>query len=97
MGQELNGTERSWWVYIVICGDGTLYTGCTTDLARRLRQHNGELVGGAKYTRPRRPVKLLGSMQVDNRSVAQREEARVKRLNRSQKLEWCAARGGSDA
>ena len=75
-----------WWVYLMHCADDTLYTGIARDVARRLRQHNGELAGGPRYTRGRRPVTLLWSAPVADRSAAQIEEARIKRLPRDQKL-----------
>ncbi len=62
-------------------------------MSRRLRQHNGELVGGARYTRSRRPVTLLWEQPAVNRSAAQIMEARLRRLNREQKL--ALARGSS--
>ena len=65
---------------MVECADGTLYTGVSTDLTRRLRQHNGELKGGAGYTRARRPVRLVWSEVADDRSGAQRREYVVRRL-----------------
>ena len=65
---------------MVECTDGTLYTGVSTDLTRRLRQHNGELKGGAGYTRARRPVRLVWSEAADDRSGAQRREYVVRRL-----------------
>ena len=76
----------SWQVYIMACADGTLYTGVARDLARRLRQHNGELAGGPRYTRGRRPVTLFWSETAADRGAAQQREAAVKRLSRSQKL-----------
>ena len=75
-----------WWVYLLGCADGTLYTGVATDVSRRVRQHNGELAGGPRYTRGRRPVRLLWSTPVADRSAAQIEEARIKRLPRASKL-----------
>jgi len=78
--------EKDWHVYILECADGTLYTGVAADLPRRLRQHNGELVGGPKYTRGRRPVKLLWSDQAEDRSAAQQYEAAIKKLPRCGKL-----------
>lgn len=78
-----------WFVYVLACADGTLYTGCTTDLDRRLREHNSS-PRGARYTRSRRPVKLLASTSMPDRSTAQREETRVKCLTRAQKLELVA-------
>ncbi|MEM1187338.1 MAG: GIY-YIG nuclease family protein [Pseudomonadota bacterium] len=79
--------ERDGWqVYLLRCGDGTLYTGVTRDLERRLRQHNGEISGGARYTRARRPVNLLWSESCVSRAEAQRWEARIKTMSRSAKL-----------
>lgn len=78
--------EERWQVYILECADGTLYTGVATNLPRRLRQHNGELAGGPKYTRGRRPVKLLWSDGVDGRSAAQQRESSIKKLTRVDKL-----------
>lgn len=68
------------------CVDGTLYTGVASDLSRRLRQHNGEISGGPKYTRSRRPVRLLWSEPADDRAAAQRREAAIKQLTRAAKL-----------
>jgi len=84
--EKCSGASASWWVYLLRCADGTLYTGVTVDVSRRLRQHNGELVGGARYTRSRRPVTLLWEQPAVNRSAAQIMEARLRRLNREQKL-----------
>ena len=75
-----------WHVYILRCADDSLYTGVATDLERRLRQHNGELAGGARYTRGRQPVELLWSDICDDRSAAQRREAEIKALPRLEKL-----------
>lgn len=75
-----------WFVYLVQCADGTYYTGVTTDLARRLRQHNGEIVGGAGYTRGRRPVDLVWSEACVDRSDAQRRENAVRRSPRAEKF-----------
>lgn len=79
--------QATWQVYILQCADDSLYTGVAVDLARRLRQHNGEIAGGPKYTRGRRPVRLLWSVAVDNRSAAQQREAAIKRLSRQAKLD----------
>jgi putative endonuclease len=74
-----------YFLYILKCADGTLYTGITTDLVRRKREHNtGKL--GAKYTRGRGPVKLVYSRKFRSRSTASREEYRIKNLTRQQKL-----------
>jgi putative endonuclease len=79
-------TANGWTVYVLRCVDGSLYTGVTRDLLRRLRQHNGELAGGPRYTRGRRPVELAWSTAAASRSEAQREEARIKRWPRRAKL-----------
>jgi putative endonuclease len=73
-------------VYIITCSDGSLYTGITTDVERRLYEHNNSS-RGAKYTRSRRPVHLAACWPAADRSAALREEARIKRLTRKQKLE----------
>ncbi len=79
-----------YFVYLLRCADGTLYAGITTDPARRLRQHNGELSGGAKYTRARRPVALAGVWEAPDRAAASRLEYRLKRLSREEKERLCA-------
>jgi len=74
-----------WWVYMLECADGSLYTGITTDLQRRLAEHNGERPGGARYTRSRQPVALLWSEEHPDRASASRREAGIKSLTRAQK------------
>jgi putative endonuclease len=76
-----------WHVYMLECADGSLYTGVATDIERRLRQHNGEIVGGARYTSGRRPVGLVWCETVADRTAAQVREAQIKKLDRSEKLE----------
>ena len=71
---------------MLACADGSLYTGVAKDLQRRLRQHNGELAGGAKYTSSRRPVRLVWQAACENRSAAQQREASIKQLDRAAKL-----------
>jgi putative endonuclease len=75
-----------WQVYMLECADGSLYTGVATDVLRRLRQHNGELVGGARYTSSRRPVRLVWSEACADRTTAQIREAEIKKLERGEKL-----------
>lgn len=75
-----------YYVYILQCADGTLYTGITVNLERRIVEHNS-LKTGAKYTRARRPVKLLFSKRFRNRSNAAKAEYRMKQLSRQEKLE----------
>ena len=74
----------SWWVYLLRCGDGTLYTGITDDLDRRLAAHNAGR--GAKYTRSRRPVTLVWREEQPDKSAALRREYAVKQLTRAKKL-----------
>ena len=71
------------------CADGTLYTGITTDVARRIAEHNGESGLGARYTRSRRPVQLVYVEAADNRAKAARREAAIKKLDRVRKLALC--------
>lgn len=75
-----------YYVYILQCQDKTLYTGITTDLERRVLEHNTTNLG-AKYTKPRRPVILVYKKKFKNRSHASTEEARIKKLSRKDKLE----------
>ena len=77
-----------YFVYILICSDNTYYTGITTDINRRLMEHNGNggRNKGAKYTRYRRPVRLVYSQNFLNRSEASKEENRIKKLSRKEKL-----------
>ena len=81
----------SWFVYLLECCDGTLYCGITCDLARRLDEHNGVLLGGAKYTRARRPVRLVASASVENRSEASKVERLVKRTPRHKKIAFLSS------
>ena len=74
-----------WYVYILKCCDGTFYTGVTKNLERRVQEHNSSGLG-AKYTRGRRPVKLVYSRKFKNRINASREEYRIKQLTRKEKL-----------
>ena len=77
--------EKAHHIYIVECSDGSYYTGYTTDVERRLKEHNaGE---GAKYTRGRLPVKLRHQESFENRSLAQKREYQIKQLPRSKKEE----------
>lgn len=75
-----------YYLYILKCADKTLYTGITVDLNRRLIEHNDSKLG-AKYTRARRPVKLVYSKKFRNRSLASKEENRIKNLSREEKME----------
>ena len=74
-----------WQVYILRCADGTLYAGVSTDLRRRISEHNNSSLG-AKYTSGRRPVTLVYSQSFADRSSALKEESRIKKLSRGAKL-----------
>jgi putative endonuclease len=76
--------KQDWFVYILQCSDKTLYTGVTTDIERRIEEHNTGSKG-AKYTAARRPVKLVYSELLDSRSEAQQREHQIKSLTRQQK------------
>jgi len=72
-------------VYMLECSDGTLYTGIATDVARRVEEHNSG-TKGAKYTKTRRPVKLVYSEPQPSRADAQKREYALKQLTRAQKM-----------
>jgi putative endonuclease len=72
------------WVYLVRCRDGSLYTGWTVDLERRLARHQAGT--GSRYTASRRPIKLALAIPMPDRTTARREEARIKLLPRAEKL-----------
>jgi putative endonuclease len=74
-----------WYVYIVKCVDGTLYTGVTTDVERRIHDHQQGM--GAKYTRGRTPLSVIHRELHKNRSEAQIREAEIKNLSHNKKLE----------
>lgn len=78
------GDGMAWYVYMLRCGDGSLYTGCTDDVERRLAVHNSGK--GAKYTRSRLPVTLVYRESVADKSAALRREAAIKALPRAKKL-----------
>ncbi len=84
-----------WSVYILKCSDATLYTGITTDLQRRLDEHNGSQKG-AKYTRTRRPVSLAYVETVPSRSEASKREYAIKKMGKKEK-EALIERGGAAA
>ena len=75
---------KPWYLYIVLCSDASLYTGITTNIKRRINEHNSGK--GAKYTKSRGPVQLVHLRQFSNRSKASKAESKVKKLKRKQKL-----------
>jgi predicted GIY-YIG superfamily endonuclease len=80
------------WVYVLRCRDGSLYTGWTVDVERRLRTHRAGRA--SRYTASRLPVALVYARAMPDRGAARREEARIKRLRRGQKLALLAAPDG---
>jgi putative endonuclease len=79
-----------YFVYMVQCSDGTFYTGITTDIQRRITEHNTS-PKGAKYTRARRPVTLVYTKKFRSRVTASRAEARIKSLSRAEKVQLVAS------
>lgn len=78
-----NSIEKKHYVYILRCSDGTLYTGWTTDVQKRLEAHNSGK--GAKYTRSRLPAELVYTEEYDDKTEAQKREYAIKQLSRSEK------------
>lgn len=76
----------SYFVYILKCSDGTLYTGLAKDVQKRVLEHNSS-EKGAKYTRVRRPVELVYTQALEDRSCATKRELEIKKLSRCKKLE----------
>ena len=76
----------TYFVYIIRCTDGSLYTGITTDMQRRFREHSGEAPNGAKFTRSHRPQCVEALWSCEGRSAASKLEYAVKKLTRAQKL-----------
>ncbi|EXJ11101.1 GIY-YIG nuclease family protein [Nitrincola nitratireducens] len=81
----MSDAKPIWYVYLLRCSDNSLYTGITTDLERRLQEHNACDKRGARYTRSRRPVQLVYFEQQANRSLASKRESALKKLSRSGK------------
>ena len=83
MTEKEDSSGETWFVYIVRCADGTLYTGITNDLIRRCEQHNAGTA--SRYTRSRLPVELVYQEAQGNRSVATKRELEIKALSRKAK------------
>lgn len=77
--------DKDWFIYILECSDKTFYTGITTDIYRRLDEHNGTKKG-AKYTTARRPVRMVYFEPSKNRSSASKREKEIKNLTRQEKM-----------
>ena len=76
--------ENTWKLYILRCGDGSLYTGISTDVQRRLEEHRSGK--GAKYTRSRGPLELIYEEECGDHSAALKRELEIKKLSREQKI-----------
>lgn len=74
-----NNQAQTWWVYLLRCHDNSLYAGVTTDIHRRIDEHNNSKLG-AKYTRARRPVALAYLEQAENKSLACKREYQIRHL-----------------
>ncbi|MBE6032288.1 MAG: GIY-YIG nuclease family protein [Firmicutes bacterium] len=83
----------SYWVYILQCADGTLYTGTAADVDKRAQVHNSGK--GAKYTRGRRPVTVIYREETEDKGAALRREMQIKKLTREKKLEMIQRSGQS--
>ena len=79
-----------WFVYIVRCSDNSLYTGITTDVTRRLREHNGKRKNGARYTKMKRPVVMVYMKTKKTRSSALKREHAIKTLSHNEKEQLIA-------
>lgn len=77
---------KQWFVYVVECSDGSLYTGITTNLKRRISEHNSSKKG-AKYTKSRQPVELIYFETASNRSEATMREINIKKLSKKNKIQ----------
>lgn len=81
---SFRGVSEGWCIYMLACADGTLYTGATNNLTRRVKQHQAGK--GARYTRARLPVELVFSAKAKDRSDALKREAALKKQSRKEKL-----------
>jgi putative endonuclease len=86
MERRASKSKQSWSLYVLECGDGTLYTGITNDLSRRVVQHNSGIA--SRYTRSRLPVKLVHAEQCRGRSQALKREYALKRFSRKEKIAY---------
>lgn len=77
--------QKKWLIYILECRDGSLYCGITNNIEKRLKQHKGEIIGGAKYTRSHWPCKLVYKEKSASRSEALKREAIIKKMSKVEK------------
>lgn len=78
--------DKNWLVYLLQCSNNAFYCGVTNDIDKRLRQHNGEIIGGAKYTRANAPCVLVYQEQAIDKSAALKREHEIKSMTRNEKL-----------
>ena len=76
---------KKWIIYLLESGDKSLYCGITNDIDRRLKQHNGDINGGAKYTRSRKPLKIVYQENAISRAEALKREITIKRMSKKSK------------
>ena len=77
--------KKKWLIYILECRDGSLYCGITNNIEKRLKQHKGEIKGGAKYTRSHWPCKLVYKEKSASRSQASQRETIIKKMSKDEK------------
>ena len=77
--------QNNWLIYILVCRDGSLYCGITNNLEKRLKQHKGEIKGGAKYTHSHWPCKLVYEEKSASRSEALQREVIIKKMSKNEK------------
>lgn len=87
----MSDSEAGYFVYMLLCADGTFYTGTSNDVKKRVKTHNKGK--GAKYTKVRRPVKLLYQEKLTDKSAALKREAAIKKLSRYQKEKLLKSNG----
>ena len=77
---------KIWYVYLLRCSNDSIYCGISNDISKRLKQHNGNIAGGAKYTRANSPCVLVYQEGATDRSAALRREYEIKKMNHNDKL-----------
>lgn len=87
---KTTAVKGAWWLYMIQCSDGSLYTGVSTDVQRRYNEHNQQGPRTARYLRGRAPLQLVFSVEVGGRGQALKLEYRVKQLSRVEKLQIIA-------
>jgi len=82
-----------WYVYVIRCNDDKLYTGITTDIKRRLKEHNSG--HGGRFTQFRKPVQLVYYLQAKDRSAALKKECEIKKMKRGKKIDMIKSRSNT--